>query len=231
MPKKLNETLQTIQNYKTVNPHYGDLLDILEEIMIQREAYKNEEHPVAFSVDEALISQKIKGGLPLIDLAEGKFDLSGPKSYFLKLLAIAEKRMPGETQELARKIEEEADLFENMIRDAVEGYAAEESLDDPDREVEALAASESTQGKDEESLEESFDLIELFLEESLRPDLEKIAERYGEAVAKAEWAEGYCPICGREPKIGELKDEEGRRYLFCNQCGYEWSFVRIKCPF
>ncbi|HOG08797.1 MAG TPA: formate dehydrogenase accessory protein FdhE, partial [Syntrophales bacterium] len=45
------------------------------------------------------------------------------------------------------------------------------------------------------------------------------------------WDEGYCPICGREPKIGQIRDEEGRRCLFCSQCGYEWTFRRIKCPF
>jgi FdhE protein len=73
--------------------------------------------------------------------------------------------------------------------------------------------------------------VELFIEESLRPALEKVAARYGDAVRKADWAEGYCPVCGREPKIGEIRDEEGSRYLFCNQCGFEWNYLRIKCPF
>ena len=52
------------------------------------------------------------------------------------------------------------------------------------------------------------------------------------AVEKAGWSEGYCPICGKEPKIGEIRaEEDGRRYLFCNQCGFKWHFRRIKCPF
>ncbi|MCX7634967.1 MAG: formate dehydrogenase accessory protein FdhE, partial [Syntrophales bacterium] len=56
-------------------------------------------------------------------------------------------------------------------------------------------------------------------------------EKYGEAITKYGWSEGYCPICGKEPKIGEIKEEEGRRFLFCNQCGIEWPYQRIKCPF
>jgi len=228
MAKKLKETLKTIERYKTVNPHYVDLLDILEEILIKREAYKKEDHPNVFSVDEAIIPQKLHGGLPLVDLAEGEFDLTGPRKYFLSLLSIAEKRAPGETQDLVEKIEEDPLLFEDMIRDVAEGFVVEEESDEEGREVEAAEEPEAEEAAGEE---ETFDLVELFLEESLRPDLEKVVEKYGDSVAKADWSEGYCPICGREPKIGELREEEGRRYLFCNQCGYEWSFVRIKCPF
>jgi len=69
------------------------------------------------------------------------------------------------------------------------------------------------------------------VDEIIRPALERVAARYGDAVRKAEWEEGYCPICGRDPKIGEIRDEDGSRYLFCNQCGFEWNYLRIKCPF
>jgi len=33
------------------------------------------------------------------------------------------------------------------------------------------------------------------------------------------------------PKIGHLVDKEGKRHLFCSQCGFEWRFRRVKCPF
>jgi FdhE protein len=55
--------------------------------------------------------------------------------------------------------------------------------------------------------------------------------RHGATAAKAGWTEGYCPICGREPKIGEIRGKSENRYLFCNQCGFEWSYRYIKCPF
>jgi FdhE protein len=98
-----------------------------------------------------------------------------------------------------------------------------------DCKVEETDAQELLAGRESE---ENIDLIDLFTEESLRPELEIIAEKYGEIVEKSNWSEGYCPICGKEPKIGEIREEEeGRRYLFCNQCGYKWNFRRIKCPF
>jgi FdhE protein len=149
------------------------------------------------------------GGLPLIDFSSGRFDLTRPKEYFLALLGVAEKRVPGETAELAEKIKDGSCDFEKMVLNSF--YVQD---DEPDLDAE----------------EEFFDLVELFLEESLRPSLEIVAQKYADVIARSGWLEGYCPVCGKEPKIGQIRGEEGR-FLFCNQCGFEWHFLRIKCPF
>jgi len=210
MAKILKDALKTIENYKKTTPHYVELLDILGEILIIREEYRRKMIEVIFPIDEELIRKKIAGGLPLIDFSAGMFDLSEPKQYFLALLEIAEKRAPGETKEIVQKIQDGSFNFEKLICDSFS------SLDDdiPD-----------------ELDEDVIDLVDLFLEESLRPALEKVVEKYGSIVAGIGWTEGYCPICGKEPKIGEIREEEGRRFLFCTQCGFEWRFRRIKCPF
>ncbi|MBE9546298.1 MAG: formate dehydrogenase accessory protein FdhE [Proteobacteria bacterium] len=212
MAKMLKDTLETIEKYKSSSPHYGELLDILEEILILREKYRPNMKENIFPVNENLIKKKLAGGLPLVDFSGGDFDLTEPKKYFLALLQIAEKQTPGETREFAEKIEDGTIDYEEIVRNSF-------TIPHDDEEI-------------PEGLEsEAFDLIELFLEESLRPALEVLAEKYGKAIAKSEWSEGYCPICGKDPRIGELKEEEGRRFLFCNQCGFEWNFMRIKCPF
>lgn len=209
MPKILKESLMTIEAYKTTNPHYAELLDILSEILILREEYRKGMADVFAAVDESLIAKKMAGGLPLIDFSCGGFDLSKPREYFLALLNIAEKRAPGEAAELAEKIRNGSYDFDKMVLNSF--YTQD---DEPPAEME----------------EDYFDLIELFLEESLRPSLEMVAQKYVDVIARSEWSEGYCPICGKEPKIGQIRGEEGR-FLFCNQCGFEWHFLRIKCPF
>ena len=55
------------------------------------------------------------GGLPLIDFSSVTGDLSEPREYFLALLEIAEKRSPGETKEMARKIREGELSFNDLI--------------------------------------------------------------------------------------------------------------------
>lgn len=210
MAKLLKDALKTIEKYKATTPHYVELLDILGEILIIREEYRRKMKEIIFPVDEDLIKRKIAGGLPLIDFSAGIFDLSEPKQYFLALLEIAEKRAPGETKEIVQKIKDGSFNFEKLICDSFSSLE-----DDTSDEVD----------------EDVIDLVDLFLEESLRPALEKVVEKYGSMVAEIGWAEGYCPICGKEPKIGEIREEEGRRFLFCTQCGFEWRYRRIKCPF
>ncbi|MBU2055369.1 MAG: formate dehydrogenase accessory protein FdhE [Proteobacteria bacterium] len=209
----LKDSLRTIQTYRTSSPHYTDLLDILEEILILREEFRRRMKREVFPVEEKLVAAKMAGGLPLVDFSSLSCELLEPKEYFLALLEIAEKRNPGETAEIARKIRDGEILFNDLIY---------ESFNPPLPDEEEAVEDEA---------DASFDLVELFIEESLRPALEQVVARHGDAVAKSGWSEGYCPICGREPKIGEIRDEEGTRYLFCNQCGFEWSFLRIKCPF
>ena len=94
MAKFLRDALKTIEKYKSTTPHYGELLDILGEILIIREEYRRSMEKIIFPVDEGLVEKKIAGGLPLIDFSTGTFDLSEPKQYFLALLEIAEKRAP-----------------------------------------------------------------------------------------------------------------------------------------
>jgi FdhE protein len=210
MAKMLKDALKTIEKYKSITPHYGELLDILGEVLILREEYRRRMKRVIFPIDEGLMDKKIFGGLPLVDFSTGTIDLTEPKKYFTALLEIAEKRAPGETKEVLQMIQDGSFNFEKMISDSFNSLHDDiaENIDD-----------------------DVIDLVDLFLEESLRPALEKVVEKYGKSIAKAGWAEGYCPICGKEPKIGEIREEEGRRFLFCTQCGFEWRFMRIKCPF
>jgi len=212
MKKLLTETLITIENYKAVKPHCNDLFDILSEMLIVREEYRQKMKLMSFTLEERLISKKLEGGLPLLDLSAGDYNLAPAKDYFLRLLEIVENRAPGETTEFTRQTIEGKIDFDEMIRNSFSfnaGSIEEVTLDIDD---------------------DAFDLVELFLEESLRPALEDFAEEYGDIIRNSGWNEGYCPICGKEPKIGEIKGEEGR-FLFCNQCGFEWNYSRVKCPF
>jgi FdhE protein len=217
MVATLRKSLQTIEDYKAANPHYTELLDIMADILILREEYrKNMKDPI-FQVEENLIAQKMEGGLPLIDFTGKIYDLTQPKEYFNSLISIAEKRMPEMAQSIADIINSPEFNWEKIIRASFD-HKIEESY------AQGLPADHET--------EENIDLIDLLTEESLRPELESVARKYGKIVEKSGWSQGYCPICGKEPKIGEIRDDEdGKRYLFCHQCGCKWYFHRIKCPF
>lgn len=205
---KLQDNLKQIEKYKDASPHYKELLDIYGDILILREEFRRKMEKTVFKLEGKHVSQKLAGGLPLIDLSQEDLDLSEPKAYFLELMKIAEKINAEETRAIIDDLEKGDLDFKEMVQETfVKSEGAEDDEDD------------------------SFDLLGFFVEESLRPALEEIAEQYADTIQKSHWDEGYCPVCGKEPKIGELREEEGKRFLFCSQCGTEWSFRRIKCPF
>ncbi len=217
MVASLRKSLKTIEDYKTANPHYKELLDIMADILILREEYLKNMTKSVFDVEEHLIEQKMQGGLPLVDLSAKKYDLKRPREYFNDLVAIAGKRIPEVAQNISDIINDPQFDWEKNVRTSFDRHVNEEDVPESVENQEA---------------EDQIDLVELFLEESLRPELEVIAKQYAERVYKSDWSEGYCPICGKEPKIGEIrKEEDGKRYLFCHQCGFKWYFNRIKCPF
>ncbi len=206
---KLQENLKKIESHKKTSPHYKELLDIYGDILILREEFRRKMKHVVFQIDPKLVSKKLSGGLPLVDPHQDDLDLSESKAYFLELMKIAEKINAEETRTIIDDLNEGRLDFEAMVRETFE--QADDSEGDED--------------------EDAFDLLGFFVEESIRPVLDLIAEKYADTVKGSKWSEGYCPVCGKEPKIGELREEEGKRYLFCSQCGTEWSFHRIKCPF
>ena len=88
MAQLLKDTLKMIDGYKHMNPHYEELLDILEEVLILREEYRRKVTRDIFNVDESLIQQKLEGGLPLVDFPEGTFELQEPKEYFTQYTSL-----------------------------------------------------------------------------------------------------------------------------------------------
>lgn len=45
------------------------------------------------------------------------------------------------------------------------------------------------------------------------------------------WREGYCPVCGGVPLMGELAGEEGEKRLHCSLCATRWNVTRLKCSY
>ncbi|MBA4424161.1 MAG: formate dehydrogenase accessory protein FdhE, partial [Syntrophus sp. (in: bacteria)] len=129
MAMMLRDSLQNIQIHKAMSPHYTELLEILEEILILREEHRHRIKREIFPVNEKLIAAKLAGGLPLVDFSSVICDLTEPKDYFLALLEIAEKRSPGETGEMARKICENEISFNALIYESFNPLPLEEETE------------------------------------------------------------------------------------------------------
>ncbi|MFQ5869317.1 MAG: formate dehydrogenase accessory protein FdhE [Candidatus Zixiibacteriota bacterium] len=63
------------------------------------------------------------------------------------------------------------------------------------------------------------------------PFFEMYAGRLRGKVELKDWLRGSCPLCGSEAAFARLKRDDGKRILWCQFCGTEWGYPRIKCPF
>jgi FdhE protein len=73
--------------------------------------------------------------------------------------------------------------------------------------------------------------IALLLRHLIRIILEKRSQDAAERIKDLAWTKGYCPICGAFPTIALIEEKITRRWLHCSQCGHDWLFSRVICPY
>jgi len=71
--------------------------------------------------------------------------------------------------------------------------------------------------------------ITLLLKSTARIILEKRSQFI--RLEANDWDKGYCPVCGAFPSIAIIKEKIAERWLHCSQCGYEFKFSRVICPY
>lgn len=71
-------------------------------------------------------------------------------------------------------------------------------------------------------------LVEYVLDTALSFALQRAREEGLSAPAQG-WKQGYCPLCGGVPSMGELTGDDGSRRLHCSVCATAWSFPRLCC--
>lgn len=72
--------------------------------------------------------------------------------------------------------------------------------------------------------------LHLFLRVLNRFMLTKKARDMKTELAAHIWEKGYCPVCGSFPHLAILGDK-GQRRLQCADCGHDWPFSRLTCPY
>jgi FdhE protein len=73
--------------------------------------------------------------------------------------------------------------------------------------------------------------IALLLNQLTRIVLEKRRPDAVALIGDTEWKKGYCPVCGAFPTIALIEEKITRRWLHCSQCGHDWLFSRVICPY
>jgi len=205
MKEELAIALERIEMIKADRPIYQELMGFYEKVVKERDQYKKSVRfdPTAIPFEEHLVEVKLKEGFPFFEKEKLPFDYDLMKRYFTTLIAFVRERALEQANSIAALAPKEKGGFETLIMNSLKG---EKTI---------------TQNP----------LLTFLLNETINPVMEAYASYFQDKIKAGIWTREYCPLCGSKPFMGVLKGEEGKRYLICERCRSEWSFIRVKCPY
>ncbi len=210
-------TIETFERYRKEFPHYLEFIETLQQIVLLRNENVAAHKKDIFSLTQSDAIQKLKEGRPLINLHNDLFADQEPEKYFLKLLSITEKDHPEATAELRKTITTDENAYRDLITDL---FSRKTSL--------AQNKNQRILNIDEHA--DHLDLIPLLLHESLKPFFSQLTKDLKQVIENSGWSQGICPACSRPADLSLIREEEGKRSLFCLQCDCEWPYKRMQCP-
>ena len=207
-----DELLEQIDRLIQKRPIYKEALSIYRDLMI----VLNEIEPeIKYEMkDELFHDIKVKEGFPLFTREELPLDLKAVPSLFKRLLERLSSKERKDKEALEKtldRVKTDPDWIKNII-------------------TAFLSKDETTIANMAEELNLEPMVLKFLTHMALRPSLNTLRESVRERIQGDSWNYGFCPLCGSCPDVACL-DEQGKRFLHCELCGYEWYYPRLKCPF
>jgi FdhE protein len=119
----------------------------------------------------------------------------------------------------------------NLAAEALVKALDEGRLDGEEMLREVLAGRpEAVHGRSDE-LGLDAGLTATVLRLTLFPWLTRVSAALAPLLDGTFWEQGYCPVCGSWPLLGEYRGLDQTRYLRCGLCAGGWEVPRLLCPF
>lgn len=207
-----NELLHHIDRLIQNRPMYKEALSVYRDIVIFLNKAKPE---IKYAVKDDVISRvKVKEGFPLFSRENLPLDLKVTSSLFEHLLEHVSSKKRRDKEALKKalyKARAQYGWLMNLIAAFLSGD--EEAMDRMAKEV------------DLEPM-----VLKFLTHTALKPSLNELKIAAGKKIVQNGWNYGYCPLCGSYPDMAYLGNE-GKRFLHCELCGFEWHYPRLQCPF
>jgi FdhE protein len=209
----LKNIRERVQQLKKKRPGYGEILDFYQKVKEAQAQAK-----ASLKIDLIKLKKEwkellAKEGFSLIQKEDFPLDVEASAKLFQTLYQIGKDANPHMAEQV-KKIKETIDNkkidLKKLLKEGVKGKKID-------------------QVPNEFGLDKKVFLFQI--ENSLRPSIEVGMEQLRSELDPETWLKGYCPVCGSLPSLSLLRGEEGKRYLICSYCGYQWRIDRIFCPF
>ena len=198
-------------------PSHKKVLEFFKEVVTEQYKIRQKINAVPLEIDKENLKVKIKEGFPLVDKSDLKIDFASATKLFRRLCKVLSR---------SKRATRDAERIKLALRS--------KHIDLPELFKQACAENDEYFAELSKKLKLKDGLLSFLARNSIKPIFEAYANELKDHVNQERWWRGYCPICGSEPAMAKLKNEEGvegARFLVCSICSYEWRFTRLKCPF
>ena len=210
---ELGKLLERIQQIKKKRPGYGEILDFYQKVREAQDKTKASLNIKPIKLRKEWKELLAKEGFSLIQKEDFPLDVEASTALFARLCQIAKEANPHMAEQV-EKINEAITHQRIDLKKLLMGGVKEQK-------IEKVADKFGLDAK-----------VFLFLIQGCtRPSIESGMEQLCSQLDPENWLKGYCPMCGSLPSLSLLKGEEGKRYLLCSCCGYQWRIDRLICPF
>ena len=212
MEKDPGKSGERVRQLKRKRPGYGEILDFYAKVRELQDRSKPSLKTDPIKLEKERKDLLTREGFPLLRKEDFPLDIEASIRLFRSLCRIgkaANPRMAGQVEKirdlLGKKKIDLKKLFDGGVKEeTIEQVAAESGLDKS--------------------------ILSFFLQSSIRPSIEAGVEQLRGELDPETWRKGHCPACGSLPSLSLLKGVEGKRYLLCSCCGYQWRADRLRCP-
>jgi FdhE protein len=194
-------------------PSHKEVLEFYKDLVTEQYSVLSKIKTTSIEIDKDDAKAKIMQGFPLVEKKAFILDIPSATRLFKRLCKVLSKTKKGQYD--AERITK---ALRNKKMELPELLKQTES--ENDEYIKTLS----------KKLQVKEDVLVFLARNSVKPIYETYAKELGNYVDQERWWKGYCPICGSEPFIAELR-KDGARFLICSFCGYDWRFKRLQCPF
>ena len=209
----LEKLRHRVEQLKKKRPGYGEILDFYQKVKEAQDKVK-----ASLKIDPIHLKKEwkellSKEGFSLIPKEDFPLDIEVSDKLFQDFCQIGKEANPHMAEQV-KKIKEAIDEKRIDLKKLLKKGVKEQKIE---------------QTADELGLDKKVFLF--LIQSSIKPSIEAGMEQLRSELDPEAWLKGYCPMCGSLPSLSLLKEEVGKRYLFCSFCGYQWRIDRLFCPF
>lgn len=208
--QQLENKINRLNDLRKIRPEYSEIYDYQQQLCEYLQ--KQSTNWLNVQVDHDEWEMRRKNGFPLLTGTKLQIEGRACSDYLMSLTDILGR--------LGKEGREELKLLKTALEKGLvdSGELFEAYLDKNRAPFETVAVELSVPPA----------LIEYVISTALAHGLQNWLAVQDEIMLDG-WSEGYCPVCGGAPLMGELYGDEGKKRLHCSICACNWEVTRLQC--